>query len=114
MVLHRCMHCLAANSCEVRFDKKGRPFTSCRVCSTRAFFHSMDALRRVAIAPELLEAALARRARDPEYAKVIDGKIATLAAHVRSAVTAPSPAPALRGLPAEQLPVVPFDEAKSA
>jgi hypothetical protein len=76
MLLHRCLHCLAANACEVRFDKKGRPYTVCKVCWTKAFFQSLDPLRGVAVVPQLVESALRARKADQEYARKFDDLIA--------------------------------------
>lgn len=76
MLLHRCMFCLAARSSEIKFDKRGRPYTTCRYCFTRAFFSNLDALRGVAIAPQLIEAALQQR--DEGKAPWIDAAIADL------------------------------------
>ncbi len=58
MILERCLHCFATSACELRYTKKGLPYTTCRVCRTRAFFHGLDALRGVAIAPVLIDATL--------------------------------------------------------
>ena len=83
MLLHRCLHCLAANACEVRFDKKGRPYTVCKVCWTKAFFQSLDSLRGVAVVPQLVEAAMVLRATDPDYASRFDEKITAMVRWVR-------------------------------
>ena len=78
MLLHRCLHCFAANACEVRFDKKGRPYTVCKVCWAKAFFQSLDSLRGAAIVPQLVEAAMVLRETDPDYARRFDEKIVTM------------------------------------
>ena len=90
MLLHRCMHCFAANACEVRFDKKGRPYTVCRCCWTKAFFQSLDSLRGVAVVPQLVESALSERDKRPDYAKWFDGEIASLVQNVRERALAPA------------------------
>lgn len=111
MLLHRCLHCLAAGACEVKFDKKGRPYTICRFCATRTFCHSLDALRGIAIVPQLVESALAQRASNPAFAQWFDGEITKTLAMVRDRALAPTPPNA--GLsPAPS--VVPFEEKKSA
>jgi len=58
MMLERCMHCFATNACDLRFTRIGMPYTTCKICRTRAFFHNADALRGVAITPTLIEATL--------------------------------------------------------
>jgi hypothetical protein len=107
------MHCLAANACEVRFDKKGRPYTVCKCCWTKSFFHSMESLRGVAIAPVLLEQALAERAKNPVYAAWFDEKIAALVKHVSEHTMAPRPVVSAQPLagPSE---VAPFEAAPKA
>jgi hypothetical protein len=103
---------LGANSCEVRFDKKGRPYTVCKCCWTKAFFQSLDSLRGVAVAPALIERALQERASDPIFAKWFDGQIAALVRHVRERTLAPA-RPAADAAPlADMTAIVPFDEAK--
>lgn len=58
--------------------QKGRPYTVCKVCWTKAFFQSLDPLRGVALVPELIESAMVLRATDPDYARRFDEKIATM------------------------------------
>jgi hypothetical protein len=58
MMLARCMFCFSENGCQLKFTKKGLPYISCRVCYTRAFFHGLEALRGVAVCPELIQMAL--------------------------------------------------------
>ena len=112
-MLHRCMHCLAANACEVRFDKKGRPYTVCKCCWTKAFFQSLESLRGVAVAPILLEGAIQKRATDPAYAKWFDDQIATLITHVRERTLMPArPAAGAAPLPNVST-IVPFDEGRA-
>lgn len=110
MLPHRCLHCLAANSCEVRFDKKGRPYTVCRACWTKSFFQSLDPLRGVAVVPQLVESALELRATNPDYARKFDEQIA---ATVRCVRDASRPAAGEKAAPlADVSAIVPFDEAK--
>jgi hypothetical protein len=110
MLLHRCMHCLAANACEVRFDKKGRPYTVCKCCWTKAFFQGLDPLRGVAVVPQLLESALQERTRSPEYARWFDAQIAGMVAYVRES-SRPAAGERAAAL-ADVSTIVPFDETK--
>jgi hypothetical protein len=111
MLLHRCLHCLAANACEVRFDKKGRPYTVCKVCWTKAFFQSLDPLRGVAVVPQLVESAMRLRATDPDYARRFDEQIASMVRWVRDNSR---PAAGEKAVPlGEVSAAVPFDEAKA-
>jgi hypothetical protein len=93
MLLHRCVYCLTGNSAEVRFDKRGKPYTTCRACGSRAFFQSIHACRGLAVMPELLEEAMRRRAADPEYCREFDGKIAAMVSEVSNALAAPASVP---------------------
>lgn len=102
--LTRCIFCLAKGAGEIRFDKKSRPYIFCRLCMTRAFVRSLEALRGLALAPKLLEAALERRATDENYRRWVDGEIAAMVAHARSA----TPTTAQTGLPATM--VEPYEE----
>lgn len=53
---YSCLHCLTETCVALRLDKKGRPYTYCRVCSTRAFMPSSIALRGLMLfAPQILE-----------------------------------------------------------
>lgn len=110
MLLHRCMHCLAANACELKFDKKGRPYTRCRFCWAKTFMQSLESLRGVAVVPQLVELALQQRASDPDFARKFDEKIAGIVNYVRNNAR---PAPGNEQAPVlDGSPVVPFDEAK--
>ena len=111
MLLHRCLHCLAAGACEVKFDKKGRPYTICRFCATRTFCHSLDALRGIAVVPQLIESALAQRASNPAFARWFDDEIAKMLATVRDRSLAPA---AASGGLAPAPAVIPFEEKKTA
>lgn len=110
MLLHRCLHCFAAKACEVRFDKKGRPYTVCKVCWTKAFFQGLDPLRGVAMVPQLVESALSMCATDAEYARKFNETIASMLRWVRdnSRPAAGEKAAAL----GEMSAVVPFSDAK--
>jgi hypothetical protein len=43
--MYPCLHCLNTECVELKNDKKGRPYTTCRMCTTRSFMHSSMALR---------------------------------------------------------------------
>ena len=43
--MYPCLHCLNTDCVELKNDKKGRPYTTCRMCTTRCFMHSNIALR---------------------------------------------------------------------
>ena len=93
MLLHRCVYCLTGNSAEVRFDKRGKPYTTCRACGSRSFFQSIHACRGLAVMPELLEEAMRRRETDKDYCMQFDAKIAAMVAHVSSVLAAPAVLP---------------------
>ena len=53
--LYPCLNCLNTNCVELKNDKKGRPYTTCRMCSSRTFMHSRIALRGLThFAPQLI------------------------------------------------------------
>ena len=105
---HRCLHCLAGSAAEVRFDKKGRPYSSCRSCGTRAFFPSIHAMRGLAVVPQLVEESLQKRANDDSYRRWFDGQIEQMVATVTT--SAVSPAPQVDAL--HRPLIVPFDQEK--
>jgi hypothetical protein len=109
MQLHRCLHCFAANASEVRFDKRGRPYTRCRLCAAKSFYQSLESLRGVAVVPQLVEAALAQRATDASYARWFDDAIASMVRHVQDNGR---PAPGEVATPMAEGIAVPFDQAK--
>jgi len=43
--LHPCLCCLHDECVVVRFDKKGRPYSKCRICNSTTFMVSELALR---------------------------------------------------------------------
>ena len=93
MLLHRCVYCLTNNSAEVKFDKRGKPYTTCRACGSRSFFQSIHACRGLAVMPDLLEEAMKRRERDKDYCKEFDDKIAAMVAQVSGLLAAPAAIP---------------------
>ena len=93
MLLHRCVYCLTSNSAEVRFDKRGKPYTTCRACGSRSFFQSIHACRGLAVMPELLEEAMRKREVDQDYRTQFDDKIAAMVAQVSSVLAAPAVLP---------------------
>ncbi len=53
--LYPCLYCLNIDCVELKNDKKGRPYTTCRMCSTRSFMQSSMALRGLThFAPQLI------------------------------------------------------------
>jgi len=108
MMLPVCLFCLAENSCELRYDKGGRPYVVCKLCFTRSFLRSLDALRGVAVAPTLLKTALDLRKTDPAYREKVDGEIVRLIQDVANKATEPPVQEQQRGLPTGQKQIVPF------
>jgi len=106
MLLHRCMFCLCANAAELKFDKNGGVYVSCKFCRTRSFCKSLDALRGVAIAPQLLESALVQRAEGK--APWVDLKIQEMLSYVQERTAAAGRDDFAPGLPE----MVPFTEKK--
>ena len=91
MLPHRCVFCLAGNGAEVRFDKKGRPYVSCRACGARSFLPSIHAMRGLAVGPQLLDDALARRATDENFRDWFVAQIAGLVKTVTATAAPPIP-----------------------
>ena len=106
MMLARCLFCFAQNACSVRFTKKGLPYVTCRICYTRAFFNSMDALRGVAIIPELIEATLQQVAAGDPSAGWVRERTRTMNAYVRDKMTG-------KGLPEASAAPVPYTDEKA-
>jgi hypothetical protein len=101
------MFCLAENACEVRFDKKARPYLVCKLCHTRCFLRSLEAVRGLAICPTLIAAAIERRKGEPAFRAWFDGEIGKTITFVNAnALTPPVRAEHL-GLAAEKT-AVPF------
>jgi len=113
MLLHRCMHCLAGGACELRFDKKSRPYTACKFCRAVCFLPSLQCLKGIAVAPGLLETAIRRREADPEFARAFDANISAVLQYVTDQVLNPQPLGAQRALPPDTSGIVPFDERKA-
>ena len=89
MLMHRCVYCLTGNAAEMRFDKRGKPYTICRACGSRSFFQSIHSCRGLAVMPDLLEDAMRKRESDKEYGRQFDEKIAGMVAHVTGILSAP-------------------------
>jgi len=54
--MYPCLLCLNTNCVDLKADKKGRPYTTCRMCGSRTFMHSNIALRGLTyFAPRLIE-----------------------------------------------------------
>lgn len=109
MKMRRCLFCFAEHACELRFTKKGLPYVTCRICYTRAFFNSMDALRGVSIMPDLIDTTLQQVADGK--ADWVRKKTAEMNAYVRDRMTG-------RGLPEPSEAPTPYvdvvDEKKEA
>ena len=113
MLLHRCVYCLTGNSAEIRFDKRGKPYTTCRACGSRSFFQSIHACRGLAVMPDLLEEAMRRREKDKDYCKQFDDKIEAMVSHVTRVLEAPAVLPQVRENGSMNRPLMePYREAK--
>jgi hypothetical protein len=76
---------------------------------TRSFFHSLDALRGIAVVPPLLDLELQRRDTDEKYRETFDGRIVRVMAAVRDLARAPALASSV--LPSGPQ-IVPFEPEK--
>ena len=102
MLLRRCPFCLAENACEMKFDtKKYKPYLVCKFCMTRAFLRSGDALRGLAVIPDLIDSALRERSKNPDYAEKFDKKIHEMQAYAFDNGQSPPVKQSTTGLPAE-------------
>lgn len=114
MLLHRCMHCLAANACELRFDKKAKPYTSCTLCRTRCFFSDQKALRGVGVVPSLLDQALQARATDPAFRARFDAELSGIMSYIQQRISERLDPGYTEAAPTMGIPnrpqIVPFDE----
>jgi hypothetical protein len=73
----------ASSPSAVRFDRRGRPYTRCRLRQAKSFYQSIESLRGVALVPQFIEVALAKRASDARYAQWFDAEIARMVQHVQ-------------------------------
>lgn len=106
MLLRRCIFCLAENAMEMKYDKFSRPMVYCVVCNTRAFLKRIEAVRGLAVVPDLIDGALKVRDANATYAAKFDGCITSLMGEVRQAGTvAPAPREKVSGLPSQASPV---------
>ena len=113
MLLHRCVYCLTNNSAEIRFDKRGKPYTTCRACGSRSFFQSIHACRGLAVVPDLLEEAMRKREMDKDFCKEFDDKIAAMVSNVTNMLAAPAVSPQLPAAGSMNRPLMePYREAK--
>ena len=113
MLLHRCVYCLTNNSAEIRFDKRGKPYTTCRACGSRSFFQSIHACRGLAVMPDLLEEAMRKREMDKDFCKEFDDKIAAMVSQVTNMLAAPVVSPESPVVGNMNRPLMePFREAK--
>lgn len=103
MMLERCPFCFAGNGCSLKFTKLGKPYLSCRICMTRAFLNSMDALRGVAIAPALIDAVLRQLDAGDPSAQWVRERTAQLRKYVRDTMTG-------KGLPDTAATPVPYTD----
>jgi len=52
---HPCLNCLTPNTVALKLDKKGRPYSSCTMCGTRAFIKTRIGLRGfIVLAPQVM------------------------------------------------------------
>ena len=72
--LYPCLNCLNCDCVELKADKKGRPYTTCRNCGSRCFLHSAIALRGLThFAPQLI--ALWRQATAASTLHELDTRV---------------------------------------
>lgn len=97
-----CLCCLGSRSCQVRFDKKSRPYAVCLVCGSRIFLKTRAGLSGFAVLSPVIDQIHERAARDAAYstdlaaqlARLIDSLQARSAAPVVSAASLSVSAPA--------------------
>lgn len=54
--MYPCLCCLNTACVQLKTDKNGRPYTTCRMCGSRTFMHSNMALRGLThFAPQLIQ-----------------------------------------------------------
>jgi len=94
-----CFAC-GQDQSEIRLSAKGKPFLTCRACSTRTFFTSWAGLMGTAIMTPLATEAFARIRSDPgEWAKARELADA-LYREFQTAVSPPSDVSPLAATPA--------------
>jgi len=74
-----CLHCLSEDSAVLKVDKKGRPYSFCFSCMTRAFIPSREGLRGIRlVAPGLVEIYRSMHAKLPVEDKASDAFVREL------------------------------------
>lgn len=80
--LTACPFCFAEGGCKLGFTKKGMPYLACRLCQTRAFLNSREALRGVATTPQMIASLVARLAENDPNAQWARDRITELNTYV--------------------------------
>jgi hypothetical protein len=78
-----CPFCMGATSLDLKFDRKGRPYASCRACGTRAFLRGEMAMNGLAIVSPLVQATSERMRTDSEYFDRMNAKVEQLRRMIR-------------------------------
>jgi len=89
-----CLCCLGERTCQIRFDRKARPYAVCLVCGSRIFLKTKQGLSGFAVLSPLIDAVRRQAKSDPNYAAELAQQLASLvgALHGRSTVPATSAA----------------------
>jgi len=91
-----CLCCLGAQTCQIRFDRKARPYAVCLVCGSRIFLKTRQGLSGFAVLSPIISELRNRAASDPAYAARLAQQLSALVTHLqaKSAVPAASAASA--------------------
>lgn len=89
-----CLCCLGERTCQIRFDRKARPYAVCLVCGSRIFLKTRQGLSGFAVLSPLIDGVRQRAHADPAYAQQLAQQLANLVGSLqsRSEVTAASAA----------------------
>jgi hypothetical protein len=96
-----CYYCLSSR-CDLRTDRRGRPYTRCASCGARAFLVSWrDAIRTLALVQPLVAACAEEIETDRDAATAAGAREAQVGAAMRALFQARPDTPAATGAPIE-------------
>ena len=89
-----CLCCLGERTCQLRFDRKARPYAVCLVCGSRIFLKTKQGLSGFAVLSPLIDAVRTQAKSDPVYAAKLAQQLSALVSALqgRSVVPAASAA----------------------
>ena len=95
-----CLHCLEIDSCSIRFDRRGRPFTHCYSCGARTFLRGRASMVGLAVLADVVRDLHAQMQTDPDAPGQLHAQATAFFADLeRRFAPAPTPATATAETP---------------